>query len=409
MRIEVDTRVPYGNACDLTLTVNDDVLEVGFSPDPHGGPETLWFCFRLSCSEQPERAVDADGHTDDEQDTIRGCRSGTVRLVLKHSSNMLGGYDPEAIRPVVRYDSGPWERLPKGTVVLLADGRPTVSWSTETPRHTMDVAACYPYGLSELRTLVTETEALWTADTIGVSQDARPLIRLSNSYGEEGGQRPGLYLMARQHAGETPGSWVMDGFLRAMADFGDAAPLIWAIPLANIDGIERGDYGKDNFPYDLNRAWGRPPMRHEVAVFQRDLWRWRTRCRPVLAIDFHAPGMCENNGVYAYVPDPYTDRGAHEVMMPWIDWTSEALGTPYAADEFARVARYPSRWESPSFRTYLWSQLGVPCITYETPYAQTGERVLTQDDYREIGRRIARGIMRGLDRLSSQSKARNDD
>ena len=409
MRIEVDTRVPYGNACDLTLTVSDDVLEVGFSPDPHGGPETLWFCFRLSCSGQPEPEPDGDDYTERDRDTTRGCRNGTVHLVLKHSNNMLGGHDPEAIRPVVRYDGGPWERLPKGTVVLLPDGRPTVSWSVETPQHAIDVAVCYPYGLNELRTLVTETDAFWTADTIGVSQAARPLLRLSNSYGEEGGQRPGLYLMARQHAGETPGSWVMDGFLRTMADFGDAAPLIWAIPLANIDAIEGGDYGKDNFPYDLNRAWGRPPIRHEVSVFQRDLWRWRARCRPVLAIDFHAPGACENNGVYAYVPDPDTDRGAHEVVMPWIDWTGESLGTPYAAEEFARVARYPSRWETPSFRTYLWSQLGVPCVTYETPYAQTGERVLTQEDYREIGGRIAKGVMRGLDRLSIGPRARDDD
>ncbi len=393
MRIEIDTRIPYGNACDLSLNVLDDVLEVGFSPDPHGGPETLWFCFRLCCSGPADSASEDASATD--------CSAlNAVRLVLKHSTNMLGGNDPLAIRPVVRHDDADWQRLPKGNLVLLPDGRSTVSWSVPTPEHTIDVAFCYPYGLSEVRALVTETDGVWTADTIGVSQAARPLLRLSNSYGDEGGQRPGLYLMARQHSGETPGSWVMDGFLRAMATLGDRTPLIWAIPLANIDGVEQGDYGKDNFPYDLNRAWGRPPMRHEVLVLQRDLWRWRARCRPVLAIDFHAPGACEPSGVYAYVPDPDTDRGAHEVVLQWADWTGEALGAPYAAQEFARVARYASRWETPSFRTYLWSQLGVPCITYETSYALAGERVLTQEDYREIGRRIAGGVMHGLDALS---------
>ncbi|MCU0519242.1 MAG: hypothetical protein MUF84_00910 [Anaerolineae bacterium] len=392
MRIEVDTRIPYGNACDLSLDILGDIVEVGFSPDPHWGPETLWFCFRLCCSGAPEPALNESPAPD--------CQAlAGVRLVLKHSANMLGGNEPSAMRPVVRYDDSEWRRLPKGDLERLPDGRVTISWSVGTPEHTLDVAYCYPYGLGEVRALVTETDDAWAVDTIGVSQAARPLLRLSNGYGTDGGQRPGLYLMARQHSGETPGSWVLDGFLRAMATFGVNAPLVWAIPLANIDGIEQGDYGKDNFPYDLNRAWGRPPMRHEVLVFQRDLWRWRARCRPVLAIDFHAPGACEANGVYAYVPDPDTDRGAHEVVLQWADWTGEALGTPYAAREFARVARYPSRWETPSFRSYLWSQLGVPCITFETPYTLVGDNVLTQEDYREIGRRIANGVMQGLHAL----------
>ncbi|MBN1249169.1 MAG: hypothetical protein JXC32_16030 [Anaerolineae bacterium] len=391
MRLEVDTRIPYGNACDLTLTISDDVLEVGFSPDPHGGPETLWFCFRLCCSGPIESRTEDDGRNTADCSTV-----STVRLTLKHGANMLGGNDPLAMRPVIRFDDGDWRRLPKGSLELLPDGRSTVSWSVRVPERTIDVAYCYPYGLHEVRTLVTETDAIWTADTIGVSQAARPLLRLSNSYGEEGGQRPGLYLMARQHSGETPGSWVMDGFLRAIAALGDEAPLVWAIPLANIDGVEEGDYGKDGFPYDLNRAWGRPPMRHEVSVFQRDLWRWRARCHPMLAIDFHAPGACESAGVYAYVPDPEIDRGAHEVALEWVEWTVEALGAPYAAQEFARVARYPSRWETPSFRSYVWSQLGVPCITFETSYALAGEWVLTQEDYREIGSRIAEGVMQGL-------------
>jgi hypothetical protein len=120
----------------------------------------------------------------------------------------------------------------------------------------------------------------------------------------------------------------------------------------------------------------------------------------MLGIDFHAPGACETSGVYAYVPDPDTDCGAHEVATSWADLIGEALGTPYAADEFTRVVHYPSRWETPSFRTYVWTQVGIPCITFETPYALAREQILTQEDYREIGRRIARGVQQGLDILA---------
>lgn len=381
MRFEVDTQIPYGNACDIGLHAHKQVLQVSFAPDPHGGPETLWFCFRL------RRTVD------------EGPAVNTVRLTLKNGYNMLGGHDPAAMRPVVRYEGGPWRRLPQGELRSFPDGRTDVRWTTEAPNQHMDIAYCYPYGMDEVESLVAEARGGWQSDTIGVSQAARPLVRLSNGYGEVGGERPGLYLIARQHSGETPGSWVLDGFLRTLIALGPSAPLTWAVPLSNIDGVEGGDYGKDNFPYDLNRAWGRPPMRHEVSVIQRDMVRWRARCRPVLGIDFHAPGACETGGVYTYVPDPDLDRGGYEIVRRWAEWTGDALTSRYAAEEFARVARYPSRWETPSFRSFSWAQLGVPCITFENPYALVGERPLTQEDYREIGKRLVRGVMHGIEQV----------
>ncbi len=75
---EVDAGA-YGSACDLTLTVNEDVLEVGFSPDPHGGPETLWFCFRLGCSGQSGPTLEGDDGTErSHRDTTQGGWNGTA-------------------------------------------------------------------------------------------------------------------------------------------------------------------------------------------------------------------------------------------------------------------------------------------------------------------------------------------
>jgi predicted deacylase len=243
--------------------------------------------------------------------------------------------------------------------------------------------------MPEVEALVAETGGAWRADTIGFSQGARPLVRLSNDPGAPGSDRPGLYVLARQHSGETPGSWVLDGFLRRLAEAGDAAPMVWAVPLANIDGVEGGDYGKDNFPYDLNRAWGPAPMRHETLVLQRDARRFADRCRPVAGLDFHAPGGCQTEGVYAYVPDPETEADAAAATRPWVAAFAEALGPGLAAPKFGVVARYASRWATPGFRRFAWSELGVPALTIETPYARCGRTVLTRDVYRDVGRRLA--------------------
>lgn len=378
MTFEVRTDVPYGNACDVSIRQTEDGTRVSFAPDPHGGPETLWFCFRLA------RTTPAPVET--------------VRLVLKHVGNMLGGNDPQAMRPVVRYAEGDWTRLDAPDVAMLPDGRREVVWEIDPPEAHVDVAYCYPYGLPEVEALVAASDGYWRMDAIGISQGGRPLVRLSNDGGEREGTRPGLYLISRQHSGETPGSWVLDGFLRHVAAHSDAAPLVWAVPLTNIDGVEGGDYGKDNFPYDLNRAWGHPPMRHEVLVYQNDMRRWATRCRPAFAIDFHAPGACETSGVYAYMPDPACDRPGHEAVLPWIQAVEAELTRIYAAEDFTRVARYPSRWETPNFRVYAWHNRGVPAITFETPYAIAGETLMTRAAYREAGVRIAAATLARLKR-----------
>jgi hypothetical protein len=377
--LHVDTNVPYGNACDTSIVKVDGITEIRFAPDPHGGPECLWFCFRL--------ARDGSG-------------SGTgdkVRLVLHNPDNMLGGQQPQHMRPVVRYGDGDdWQRLAEGSVEELPDGRRRVAWAVDVPAVSLDVAYCYPYGRPEVEALIRETDGYWQVDTIGVSQGARPLLRLSNDYGQVDGKRPGLYLTARQHSGETPGSWVLDGFLRHIASLGEGAPLVWAVPLTHIDGVENGDYGKDGFPYDLNRAWGRPPMRHEVLVYQGDIRRWAARCRPVLAIDLHAPGACETSGIYCYLANPVEHARFHREALCWTTAIKRHLTSTYAAEMFERVANYPSRWETPRFTGYCWAQHGVCGLGIETPYAQAGDLVLTRERYREAGARIAAGVISRL-------------
>jgi two-component system NtrC family sensor kinase len=60
---------------------------------------------------------------------------------------------------------------------------------------------------------VNKSKGHWHCDTIGLSQDGRDIVRLANTYGKVGENKSGLYFLARQHCGETPGSWVLDGAL----------------------------------------------------------------------------------------------------------------------------------------------------------------------------------------------------
>jgi len=373
--LAITTDFPCGNVADGTVSLTAGAVEATFAAHPHGGPECLWFYFRLTAN--------------------AAHRERPLRLVLKHSANMLGANQSENVRPVVRTPDADWQRLPAGEARELPDGRFEVEWRTESVTDWTEVAFCYPYASGHVQELLSEVGGAWNADTVGISQAGRALARLSNDYGETDGDRPGLYLVGRQHSGETPGSWVLDGLLRAAAELGADAPLIWAVPLSNVDGVEQGDYGKDNFPYDLNRAWGQPPMRHETLVIQRDIERWRRRCRPVLAIDFHAPGGCEADGAYAYLPKPDRFPEQFAEVGKWTEAARKALGPELAAEVFSRTASYASRWETPTFTAYM-SLLGIPAFTLETPYALANGTVMTREVYRELGRRLLEGAMTRL-------------
>ncbi len=369
MPLSIDVSIPYGNAFIHQVHQTPQVVEVQFSPAPHGGPETLWFCFRLR----------RDGQA-----------PARTRIVLQNLQNLLGGGGNHShIRPVIRTPRQDWHRLEPGAAAALPDGRVQLAWELETPADWLDIAVCFPYGRPEVQALLEELKGVYRCNTVGVSQQGRPLLRLSNDYGDTDPtrQRRGIYLIARQHSGETPGSWVLDGLLRALAEL-ENPPLVWCIPLSNIDGVEQGDYGKDNFPWDLNRAWGRPPMRHATLVLQRDILRWRERCRPVAGLDFHAPGLCEADGAYIF----HADEQARQAIAPLAEAIAGQLGPLALRGGILRSMSYPSRWPKATFAHFL-ADLNIPGLPIEIPYALFGDRLADRALYQQVGRLIAHALV----------------
>lgn len=376
MSLRILNRMPHGNAGAVEIADGGDMPEVRFAPAPHGGPECMWFFFRILESEpSPERQT-------------------KVRLVLKHFGNLLGGSSPSDCLPVCRPAGQAWIRLKRGEEQRCPDGQVRAVWQVPHPNPWTDVAFCYPYGPQDIEALLDHSKGYWHRDAIGLSQGGREIVRLSNAYGAPGSSQPGLYLIAGQHAGETPGSLVLDGMLQHFSQVRKAGYTVWAVPICDIDGVMAGDYGKDRFPYDLNRAWGSPPMRHEALALRHDAARWRERCKPILALDLHAPGACEKEGVYCFLPDPDKEPEMAAEAGKWANALQSELKSEFAAADFKRVARHNSRWETPTFAEFMRAEMKVCSFVIETPYALAGATVLTRKHYRDIGMRLAAGICR---------------
>ncbi len=115
-----------------------------------------------------------------------------------------------------------------------------------------------------------------------------------------------IVLMARQHPGETHGSWILHGMLRFLV--GDSAIAqglrkkytFVAIPMVNIDGVVRGNSRCSLAGVDLNRQWHAPdrsvhPIVYSIKCLMK---RLSSKYRVLAAIDFH--GHSARRDVFFY-------------------------------------------------------------------------------------------------------------
>ena len=74
-------------------------------------------------------------------------------------------------------------------------------------------------------------------------------------------QKPLILVMARQHPGETPASFVCEGLIDYFlakdkeSEYIRKNYEIKIIPMVNPDGVVSGNYRTNLFGYDLNRRW----------------------------------------------------------------------------------------------------------------------------------------------------------
>jgi hypothetical protein len=362
-----------GNA-RIERIFRDEQTDVVYFSAEHkkGGPQALWFFLR-----------------------VEGVKGPNLRCVLTNPSQILGGGGSwRHNSPVFRFGNGPWSRIGQVTRRPNEHLVPEVVLAMEVPPNesVVEIAACYPYLQEDLDATLTGSDpnSIWSKATIGYSAEGNPMTRVYNDLGDEDRSKPGLFFIARQHAGETPGSWLLDGILRHLAsDEGVSLSkefCIWAVPIADPDSVVCGAYGKDQFPWDINRAWDRV-TRPEIHAIQTDLIRWTGRCRPHMIVDLHAPGYSEH-GFYFWAPTvPYSvARLTHTVARQFRERVPEHLrGSEPAYRQWG--ATQTSVHQGASCIAFGIQRLGIPTATLEVSYQGPEPGVCyTQEEYRLLGR-----------------------
>jgi murein tripeptide amidase MpaA len=257
MPLHIDADFDGGNI--EVRGVGETGADLAIRPDSNG-PWFQWFYFRVTGAAR---------------------RTLALRIVNAGASAYPGGWP--GYQACASIDNETWTRA----ATTFEQGVLTITYPAEAD--TVWFAFFAPYDLARHQAFLDRAAAApgVTVAEIGRSVDGRSLHQVTLG----SGPKP-VWVIGRQHSGETMASWCMEGALDCLLSPADPvgsallkAATVHLAPLVNIDGAARGNLRGNAAGIDLNRQWHGPdPAKApEVAAVLAAIDK--TGC--VLSLDVH--------------------------------------------------------------------------------------------------------------------------
>jgi murein tripeptide amidase MpaA len=213
----------------------------------------------------------ADSHADFRQwfhFRLQGGAGKRVRLRFLNASEATYVDGWRDYRAVASYDRSEWFRVP-----TTFDGRELVV-THEPARDSIYYAYFEPYPWERHLALLGRADASPRARVrdLGATVDGRDMNLVV--VGEPGDGRKAIWVIARQHPGETMAEWFAEGLLERLLDTADPVArrileraVMYVVPNMNPDGGVRGNLRTNAAGANLNREWMAPSRERSPEVF----------------------------------------------------------------------------------------------------------------------------------------------
>ena len=165
----------------------------------------------------------------------------------------------EGYRACASYDGEDWFRVP----TRFEEG--TLRFRFTPSRRSLTFAAWARYPIARHRRVVGRAVRSPRArvDVIGETVEGRPVSVIT--FGRQGPSSLHVWVIARQHPGETMASWCSEAIVDRLLDHEDPAiqalledALVHVVPWVNLDGGALGNHRTNAAGRDLNRSWDDP-------------------------------------------------------------------------------------------------------------------------------------------------------
>lgn len=250
-----------GGAIDIVSTAQSGVIQLNLRKDSHAD-FMQWFYFRLQGARDQACAI---------------------QILNAGEATYPGGW--EGYRAVASYDREEWFRVDSEF-----DGK--VMTINHTPTEDSVYYAYFePYTWERHLALLGRAaySPLVRVEDLGSTVDGRDLNMLV--IGDESAEQK-VWVIARQHPGETMAEWLVEGMLDALLDVANPVArkilqkaVFYVVPNMNPDGSVRGNLRTNAAGANLNREWMTPSLERSPEVFHVKNKMHETGCD--LFLDVH--------------------------------------------------------------------------------------------------------------------------
>ncbi|MBS2212105.1 hypothetical protein KEM09_11865 [Carboxylicivirga mesophila] len=199
---------------------------------------------------------------------VQGAKDTACKLNLLNAGDAAypEGWDNYQAR--ASYDRITWFQIP-----TQYNGQ-TLSMEL-TPEHdSVYIAYFAPFSYEQHLDLINEAQQSpkCTLECIGHTTQGRPIDFLK--IGDDDASKKKLWVIARQHPGESMAEWFMLGLIERLLDEEDATALtllqkanFYLVPNMNIDGSILGNLRVNARGINLNREWAEPSIENSPEVY----------------------------------------------------------------------------------------------------------------------------------------------
>jgi murein tripeptide amidase MpaA len=199
---------------------------------------------------------------------VQGVRGQACRIRFENAGQCTYVDGWPGYRAVASYDRRQWFRVP-----TTFDGR-TLEISHLADRDCVWYAYFEPYSWERHLDLLgrVEDSPLARVRDLGNTVEGRDINLVT--VGAPGPGKRALWVIARQHPGETMAEWFVEGMLDRLLERSDpvarsllARAVVHLVPNMNPDGAVRGNLRTNAAGANLNREWGAPSPERSPEVY----------------------------------------------------------------------------------------------------------------------------------------------
>lgn len=379
--IHVTDRFDAGNVVVVDASSADD-LRLAIRADA-GGEHYQWFHFRVS-----------------------GARGQRLRWRIANAGGASYPAGWSGYRACASYDRRTWFRVD----TAYDDGE--LIASHDVAHDTIWYAYFAPYPWERHQQLLGRMQAHARLEVLGDTLDGHSLDLLT--LGE--GPRP-LWIIGRQHPGETMAEWLIEGLLERLADPSDALArrllteaTFHVVPNMNPDGSRRGHLRTNAAGRNLNRVWHAPQMatEPEVALVKARM----ERTGVALCLDVHGDEALP----YNFIAGPDGVAGLDPKVLALRDEYAAALAR--ACPAFQTAHGYPRARPGEANLTMCTNQVahrfGALAMTLEQPFKDDANAPMPEEGWsprrcKALGRAQLDAIAAVLPELAAPTRSPRRD